>query len=58
MITPRFNADRGRADQGRLDARHRFSYADDPDPARTAFRSLWVLAEDRTAPGPKSSPST
>ena len=51
MLTLRRADDRGHADNGWLDTRHTFSFANYRDPAWNRFRSLRVLNEDRVKPG-------
>ena len=51
MIRIRKAEDRGHADRGWLNANFSFSFADYRDPQNMGFRVLWVLNDDRIAPG-------
>jgi len=51
MITIRKSADRGRTKIDWLDSRHTFSFGEYYDPARSGFRALRVINEDRVRPG-------
>ena len=51
MITLYDRMARGYTRTGWLDSRHTFSFGHYFDPARTGFRSLRVLNEDRVIPG-------
>ena len=51
MITLHDRIARGRTETGWLDSRHTFSFGSYFDPARTDFRSLRVMNEDRVIPG-------
>ena len=51
MMVLRRADERGRAEEGWLDSRHTFSFADYYDPQFTGFGPLRVLNEDRVQPG-------
>jgi quercetin 2,3-dioxygenase len=51
MMILRRSDDRGRAEEGWLDSRHTFSFADYHDPQFMGFGPLRVLNEDRVQPG-------
>jgi redox-sensitive bicupin YhaK (pirin superfamily) len=51
MMVLRRAAERGRAEEGWLDSRHTFSFADYYDPQFLGFGPLRVLNEDRVQPG-------
>lgn len=51
MITPVPYESLGRAERGRLSARHHFSFAEYRDPARMSFGELLAVNDDTIAPG-------